>query len=88
EIEDYKAEELIMAAVRNFEQDFVEEIIHHLMLREKIEVPINGRDLIQMGLAEGPEIKETLLKVRDQILRQKIKSREEALDFAEKIIGK
>ncbi len=88
EIEGYKAEELVMAAVRNFEQDFVEEIIEHLNKREEIEIPINGRDLIEMGLAEGPEIKELLLKVRDQILRQNIKNREQALNFAEKIINK
>lgn len=86
EIEDYKAEELVMAAIKNFEQDFVEEIIEHLNKREEIEIPINGRDLIEMGLEEGPEIKELLLKVRDQILRKNIINREQALDFAEKII--
>lgn len=88
EIEDYKAEELMMAAVRNFEQDFVEEIFAHLERRKEIEIPINGRDLIEMGLNEGPEIKEFLLKVRDQILRNNIINRKQALDYAETLINK
>jgi len=87
DIEDYKVEELIMAAVKNYEQNFVEEIFHHIQKREEIEIPISGHDLIEMGLEQGPEIKEVLLQVRDQILRKNISDRDEALDFAEKLIN-
>jgi poly(A) polymerase/tRNA nucleotidyltransferase (CCA-adding enzyme) len=86
ELESYRAEELIMFAVNNFEQDCVEEIFKHLKLRNQIEIPITGHDLLAMGVEQGPEIKDYLMEVRDQILRHKISSREQALEFLKKII--
>jgi len=87
EVEAYQPEELIMAAVKNYEQDFVDEVFLHLQKREEIEIPINGNDLIEMGVEEGPEIKEIMLKIRDQILRRNVKDRDDALDFADKLIN-
>ncbi|ADQ14805.1 CCA tRNA nucleotidyltransferase [Halanaerobium hydrogeniformans] len=86
ELESYQPEELIMAAVINYEQQFVEAIFSHLQKRTEIKVPINGHDLLKMGLKQGPEIKEILLKVRDQILRNKFKDRQSALNYAEDLI--
>lgn len=85
-LENYHPEELIMAAVINYEQKFVEEIFFHLKKREEVKIPINGHDLLAMGLKQGPEIKEILLKVRDQILRNKFKDRQSALNYAENLI--
>jgi len=86
ELENYNAEELIMFVVREFRQDYVEEIFKHLEQRNKIEIPVSGHDLLELGIKQGPEIKEYLLKVRDQMLRGQINSRDEALNYLKKII--
>ncbi|MFW6266760.1 MAG: CCA tRNA nucleotidyltransferase [Halanaerobium sp.] len=86
EFEDYQAEELMMFTVNNFKQEYVEEIFNHLQLREEIRIPVSGHDLLEMGIKQGPEIKEYLLEVRDQILRRQISSREQALEYLKEII--
>ncbi len=86
ELEAYNAEELIMFTVNNFEQEYVEEIFDHLKLRKQIEIPVSGHDLLELGVEQGPEIKDYLLEVRDQILRRQISSREQALEFLKEII--
>ncbi|MFW5749302.1 MAG: CCA tRNA nucleotidyltransferase [Halanaerobium sp.] len=86
EFEDYQAEELMMFTVNNFKQEYVEEIFNHLQLREEIKIPVSGHDLLEMGIKQGPEIKEYLLEVRDQILRRQISSREQALEYLKEII--
>lgn len=85
-LESYQAEELIMFAVNNFKQEYVEEIFKHLELRNQIEIPVSGHDLLELGIKQGPEIKEYLLKVRDQILCGQISSREQALEYLKEII--
>ncbi|TDO89408.1 poly(A) polymerase/tRNA nucleotidyltransferase (CCA-adding enzyme) [Halanaerobium saccharolyticum] len=86
ELEFYQAEELIMFAVNNFKQQYAEKLFQHLQLRNEIEIPISGHDLIEMGIKQGPEIKKFLLEIRDQILREQISSREEALEYLKEII--
>ncbi|RCW61139.1 CCA tRNA nucleotidyltransferase [Halanaerobium sp. ST460_2HS_T2] len=86
ELESYQPEELIMFTVQNFKQEYVEEIFSHLQQRDEIEIPISGHDLLEMGVAQGPEIREYLLEVRDQILRRQISSRREALEYLKEII--
>jgi len=86
ELESYLAEELIMYAVNNFKQEYVEEIFGHLGLRNEIEIPVSGHDLLEMGVEQGPEIRDYLMEVRDQILRSQISSREQALEYLKKII--
>ncbi len=86
ELENYNIEELIMYAVREFRQDYVEEIFKHLQKRNEIEIPVSGHDILGLGVEQGPEIKEYLLKVRDQILRDQLNSRDEALNYLKKII--
>ncbi|SIQ10652.1 tRNA nucleotidyltransferase/poly(A) polymerase family protein [Halanaerobium kushneri] len=86
ELESYQPEELIMFTVQNFKQEYVEEIFNHLQQRDEIEIPISGHDLLKMGVAQGPEIREYLLEVRDQILRRQISSRREALEYLKEII--
>ncbi len=85
-LESYNPEELIMFAVLKFDQDYVEEIFRHLNMREKVGMPVTGHDLLEMGIKQGPEIKEYLLKVRDQILRDEISNRSQALEYLNKII--
>ncbi|MFW5961554.1 MAG: CCA tRNA nucleotidyltransferase [bacterium] len=85
-LENYNSEELIMFTVRDFRQDYVEKIFKHLEQRNKIEIPVSGHDLLELGVEQGPEIKEYLLKVRDQILREQINSRKEALNYLKKTI--
>jgi poly(A) polymerase/tRNA nucleotidyltransferase (CCA-adding enzyme) len=86
ELESYQPEELLMFTVNNFKQDYVEDIFNHLQLRNQIEIPISGHDLLAMGIEQGPEIKEYLLEVRDQILRRQISGRKEALKYLRNII--
>ena len=86
ELESYQAEELIMLAVNNFKQEYVEEIFNHLQLRNELEIPVSGHDLLGMGVEQGPKIKEILLEVRDQMLRGQISSREQALKYLKEII--
>lgn len=53
-------------------------------LRPKL--PIDGRDLIEMGLKPGPTFKEILLQVEDEVLEGRINTREEALRFATSLV--
>ncbi len=85
-LESYQVEELLFFAINNFEQSYVEEIFEHLCLRKEIEIPVSGHDLLEMGVKQGPEIKEYLLEIRDQILRKNISDRQEALKYLRKII--
>ncbi|SRR5579875_520516 len=50
---------------------------------EEIRPPllVNGRDLIQLGYAPGPEFRAILAAVEDAQLEGSVRSREEALDF-------
>src|SRR6056297_210054 len=85
-LEPYQVEELLFFTINNFEQDYVEEIFEHLRLRKELEIPVSGHDLLELGLKQGPEIKEYLLEIRDQILRKNISNRQEALEYLRKII--
>jgi poly(A) polymerase/tRNA nucleotidyltransferase (CCA-adding enzyme) len=85
-LESYQVEELLFFAINNFEQDYVEGIFEHLRLRKELEIPVTGHDLLELGLKQGPEIKEYLLEIRDQILRKNISNRQEALEYLRKII--
>ena len=86
ELESYLPEELLLFTIKNFKQDYVEEIFKHLRLRKEIEVPVSGHDLLELGLEQGPMIKEYLLEVRDQILRENISNRQQALEYLRDII--
>jgi len=85
-LESYQVEELLFFTINNFEQDYVEEIFEHLRLRKELKIPVSGHDLLELGLKQGPEIKEYLLEIRDQILRKNISNRQEALEYLRKII--
>jgi poly(A) polymerase/tRNA nucleotidyltransferase (CCA-adding enzyme) len=85
-LESYQVEELLFFAINNFEQDYVEEIFNHLHLRKELEIPVTGHDLLELGVEQGPEIKEYLLEIRDQILRKNIANRQEALEYLRKFI--
>ena len=85
-LEDYHAEELIIFAVKNFDQKIVEKIFNHLKIRNEIEIPVSGDDLIELGVPQGPEIKEYLLKIRDQILKKNISNRQDALKYLKTIV--
>ncbi|SFL15454.1 CCA tRNA nucleotidyltransferase [Halanaerobium salsuginis] len=85
-LEKFKAEELIMAGLKNFTQSFIELIFTHLNKRAELNLPVSGSDLLELGLAEGPAIKEYLLKVRDEMLRKQINGRQEAINYLKKII--
>jgi poly(A) polymerase/tRNA nucleotidyltransferase (CCA-adding enzyme) len=86
ELEPYPVEELLLFTINNFKQDYVEEIFEHLRLRNELEIPISGDDLLELGIKQGPKIKEYLLKIRDQILRKNISNRKEALEYLKDII--
>jgi poly(A) polymerase/tRNA nucleotidyltransferase (CCA-adding enzyme) len=86
ELESYQAEELIMFTVQNYKQEYVEEVFNHLQLRNEVEIPVSGHDLLEMGVEQGPEIREYLLEVRDQILRRQLSTRAEALEYLKEII--
>lgn len=86
ELESYQPEELLLFIINNFKQDYVEEILKHLSLRKEIKIPVSGHDLLELGLEQGPKIKEYLLEVRDQILRDNISDREQALEYLRDII--
>jgi poly(A) polymerase/tRNA nucleotidyltransferase (CCA-adding enzyme) len=86
ELESYQPEELLLFTIINFKQDYVEEIFKHLRLRKEIEIPVSGHDLLELGLEQGPKIKEYLLEVRDQILRENISNRQQALEYLRNII--
>lgn len=47
---------------------------------------INGRDLLEMGVPEGPRVGEILGKVHEQILAGEIRTRDAALTAAERLI--
>ncbi len=49
---------------------------------------LNGHDLIRMGASPGPEIGRVLERVRDARDEGSLSNREEALEFAKKLIGK
>ena len=53
------------------------------MLRPKL--PIDGRDLIEMGLTPGPNFKAILAQVEDEVLEGRISTREEALEFINRV---
>ncbi|PUU94613.1 CCA tRNA nucleotidyltransferase [Halanaerobium sp.] len=86
ELESYQAEELVMFTVQNYKQEYVEEVFNHLQLRNEVEIPVSGHDLLEMGVEQGPEIREYLLEVRDQILRRQLSTRAEALEYLREII--
>lgn len=85
-MESYQPEELLLFTIINFKQDYVEEIFKHLRLRKEIKIPVSGHDLLELGLEQGPKIKEYLLEVRDQILRENISNRQQALEYLRNII--
>jgi poly(A) polymerase len=47
----------------------------------KPKLPIDGRDLIELGLQPGPRFKELLAAVEDEVLEGRIATREQALEF-------
>jgi poly(A) polymerase len=46
------------------------------------DLPIDGKDLLEMGLEAGPQIGEILRALEDEILEGRVAGREQALDFA------
>ena len=47
---------------------------------------ITGQDLIDLGLKPGPKFKEVLESVRDEQLDGKVTTKEEAIEFARRLI--
>lgn len=47
----------------------------------KPKLPIDGRDLIELGLQPGPGFKDLLAVVEDEVLEGRIETREQALEF-------
>ncbi len=45
-------------------------------------LPVNGRDLIEIGIFPGPEMGKILGLLKDEFLEGRLKTREELLDFA------
>lgn len=48
---------------------------------------VNGHDLIAMGLKPGPIFSQILSRIMDEQLEEKLSKRDEALDFAKRIIA-
>ncbi len=70
-------------------QKFVE-LLPQLKQVEDLEAArklIDGHDILQLGVAEGPEVGRILDEVYDQILSGRIQSRQEALDLARELTG-
>lgn len=47
----------------------------------KPKLPINGKDLLELGLKPGPRIKQLLSAVEDEVLEGRLAGRDEALEF-------
>ncbi|MFB6290887.1 MAG: CCA tRNA nucleotidyltransferase [Candidatus Bipolaricaulia bacterium] len=70
-------------------QKFVE-LLPHLQHLENLGTArelINGDDLIDLGLEEGPELGEVLNSLHEKIYAGEIETRDEALDEAAEIVG-
>ncbi len=67
---------------------FLKKLDEYEINRETVKPFLMGRDLIKMGLKEGPQIGKILKMVYDLQLEGKIKSKEEAILHAKKIIEK
>jgi len=84
-LEKYKIEELILySSFKNIE-NFADIIINHYKIKNKLKIPISGYDILKMGYKEGPIINEIMLKVRDEILRENINDKDDALEYIKKI---
>lgn len=86
-LEIFKPEELLLFNSLNFKEKYTADIFQHLKLRDRLEIPIDGHDILERGIEQGPKIKEYLLKVRDHVLRNQIHNRKEALEFLERKIN-
>lgn len=66
----------------------VVEVIQHIKELDELETArklLDGRDILEMGVEEGPEVGRILKEVYDQILAGRIRSREQALGVARKL---
>ena len=79
--------ELILYMMAASEKEKVKKAISHFFTKLRyIHTSIKGDDLIQMGLEPGPVFREIFEAIRDAKLDEKIRSREEELDFARQFV--
>ena len=76
----------MMAAAKNKK---VEKAVSFYFTKlRRVDISIKGRDLISLGLQPGPMFRDVMDAVMDGKLNGRLKTREEELDFAHKVIKK
>ncbi|MFW6238880.1 MAG: CBS domain-containing protein, partial [Halanaerobiales bacterium] len=85
-LDNLKPEEIILLLLDKNNKDVTDIIIHYLDHLCDIELEIDGHDLQNLGLQQGPEIKKILQELLRQKMKGKVNSRQEELDLAKKII--
>ncbi|MCF6227814.1 MAG: CCA tRNA nucleotidyltransferase [Planctomycetes bacterium] len=74
-LEDY---EFAVQKLKEFKSD--PEILHP-------KLPIDGSDLIELGLEPGPEFKALLRAIEDEVLEGRLNTREQALEFVKSLVN-
>lgn len=84
-LKNFTNEELVLLLTEYDEEKLKEKIFFYLENISDIYISIDGNDLIEMGYKEGPIISKALDLVKRQVLKGKLKTREEQLKYAEKL---
>ena len=76
--------EVIMTLLICIKEEVIfEKLIHYLEIKEKVSLEINGNDLKEMGVKEGPQFKILLNDLYNLKLDEKIKNKEEELGLVQ-----
>ncbi len=81
-LREYPLEVLLYAMARIEEQDYKQRIANYIRDLRDIRLDINGDDLVQMGMKQGPEIRELLDEVMKAKLNGQTPDRDAQLRFA------
>lgn len=81
-LREYSLEVLLYAMARIEEQDYKQRIANYIRDLRDIRLDINGDDLVQLGMKQGPEIRELLDEVMKAKLNGQTPDRDAQLKFA------
>src|SRR6056297_352769 len=78
-------EKLLLLMIEYDDEKLNENIFYYLEEISNLQTKINGNDLIDIGYQEGPIISYALKLIKRKVLKGKLKTKEEQLDYARRI---
>ncbi|MCF8001297.1 MAG: CBS domain-containing protein [Halanaerobiales bacterium] len=84
-LKDISYEKLVLLLAEHNNKKLEDKIFYFLEQISDIKLAVDGNDLIELGFKEGPIISIALKLIKRQVLKNNLKTREEQLDYAEKL---